>query len=66
MGINACCEASMHKIDEGNIAFGFDKTGQRNPIGKDMDFYTCTTCETRWCRTAQTHHPYEVVWAELR
>jgi hypothetical protein len=66
MEINVCCESAMRTIDGGGIAFGFNQTGQRNPIGKDMNFYTCLACETRWARAAQTHHPYGVVWDKAR
>lgn len=65
MGINDCCQTSMHQIDDGVSADGFSKTGQRNPIGKDMDFYTCTICDAQWCRTAQTHEPYEAIWTNV-
>ncbi|WDH37415.1 hypothetical protein [Pseudomonas chlororaphis] len=65
MSINDCCQVSMNQIDDGVPADGFIKTGDRNPIGKDMSFYTCTTCDVRWCRTEQTHEPFKIFWAEV-
>ncbi|PHN61965.1 hypothetical protein AO275_20765 [Pseudomonas viridiflava] len=64
MGINDCCRASMSDIDDGATADGFVKTSQRAPIGKNMSFYICTTCDTKWCRTEQTHEPYKRFWIE--
>lgn len=63
MSINGCCENSMHQIDRGGEAASFLKTGERNPIGKQMLFYTCLVCDLKWCRTEQTCHPFEVRWA---
>ena len=65
MGINDCCQVSMHQIDGGENAEGFVKTGERDPIGKDMAFYTCQVCEVRWCRTQETFSPFKSFWAEV-
>lgn len=65
MSISDCCEASMRKIDDGDIADDFLKTSERNPIGKDMAFYTCAACNVRWRRTQETFEPFRSIWAEV-
>jgi hypothetical protein len=65
MGINDCCEVSMHQINDDRIADGFVQTNERNPIGKDMVFYTCVVCGVRWCHTQETFEPFKSTWAEV-
>lgn len=65
MTISSCCSAEMHKVDQSQIPYGFEKTSHRNPIGQILDFYTCTTCQVKWRRVEQTHHPYAVTWNEV-
>lgn len=63
--INQCCEKSMHQVDNGYRPDGFEKTGERAPIGKDMDFYTCIECGDRWCRVQLTAAPYTLTWETM-
>lgn len=65
MGINDCCEVSMNRIEDGEIAEGFVKTSERNPIGRDLAFYTCSICDVRWCHKRQTSDPFKSTWAEV-
>lgn len=65
MFISDCCQESMHQIDDGKGAEGFAKTGERDPIGKNMVFYTCQSCGVRWCRTQETFSPFKTFWAEV-
>lgn len=55
----------MNQIEDGKSADGFVKTSERNPIGKDMAFYTCSECGVRWCHTQQTFDPFKSTWAEV-
>jgi hypothetical protein len=65
MGINKCCEVSMHQIDDGDIAADFVKSSERRSIGRDMAFYTCAMCNVRWCHTQEAFEPFISTWAEV-
>lgn len=65
MNLLDCCRTSVESSVKPQSASYFVETSRRNPLGKDLIFYECSRCETRWVHETLTYTPFTETWTPL-
>lgn len=60
-----CCRSSFAQVDDKNGLGSFVETGNRDPIGFSLSFYTCQDCGAQWRRRESTAFPKDVLWQQV-